>query len=755
MPASEDDVMRLVAELQDNFSPAMLRMQKSLDAFSKSAKQAHQTNTAQVRDQTKAYTGLDQSVKQIADRTRSVLSPALMAAGVSILSVSAAVAALVKATTAFGETTQKLVRLGRETGLTSEKLRELDSLATGIGSSPDAMNAGLRLFAKNMEEFRRGVGTTAEFFISQHDAGIQAIGAQVRAAKDNTDAMTAALEGLKHIHAASGLEADTVAMKKSYLAAFGIIQEFATLSDAEWARLVAANKKAQGEMAAGWKERGTALAESMYLLKSAVGGTADMLGDSLAPSFTKASDAAEKFIELNRGPLIGSLKELFAAIDNSSLGKFAQSLTEIGFAATAAITKVVELNNLFDGSALGKWLAGHGMSAGKIMAGAATGGLGFVDYGALGKFLGGDKAPAIPGFAAGGVVTDDMLAAVHKGEIVIPAGGGSSGLDAIKKPVMEGTETGTRKGVFDGMRDWYDYQKMASLGGGAGGVGGGSGLGAGAGGSTGGAGATGDTGLPSPPNAAASFEDRFKGEQTGAGGAAFLKDQRAGMAEEVKRDPKLAATLRGVLASEDARDPAGPMEALANRSALYDSMGKHKSLHDLLYGGFYGPLNRGQVRPSNDPKMQAGMDKVFAGSNRLKGATDQGSSGDPNAAWQGGRILPPGASRGAIYNDWGGLGHDTARRFRESQQKQMLDADTAASERAAHPATLTPLDLLTHAKRSGLVGGGTQKVEGSAGVTVDFKNMPRGVLTRATVDGLFKQVSLNRGTVMPLATEGA
>ena len=75
---------------------------------------------------------------------------------------------------------------------------------------------------------------------------------------------------------------------------------------------------------------------------------------------------------------------------------------------------------------------------------------------------------AFPGFATGGVVTRDMLAAVHKGEVVIPPGGGG---DILKKPIKEGTEEGTRKGVLEGMRDWFDEPR--SVGGGRGGGGGG------------------------------------------------------------------------------------------------------------------------------------------------------------------------------------------------------------------------------------------------------------------------------------------
>ncbi len=237
----------------------------------------------------------------------------------------------------------------------------------------------------------------------------------------------------------------------------------------------------------------------------------------------------------------------------------------------------------------------------------------------------------------------------------------------------------------------------------------------------------------------------------GAGASDFLQAQRARMAEEVRKDPKLGAMLRGLAVAEDARDPEGVVEALANRAAY-----THKSIRSLMYSGFYGPMNRGQVGPNNDPKVQAAIDRVWGGENRLQGATDQGTYGDPNARWPGGRIHPPGASRSAIYNDWGGGpgGHEGARLFRESQQRQVLEA--AAAHRSLPNIGIVggDRDLLQQGRRSGLFGApGGGEFKGNAGVTVDFRGMPRGVRIAGSIDGMFKQIKLNRGVAMPLASQ--
>ena len=241
-----------------------------------------------------------------------MFTPALAAAGVSILSVGAAVAAMVKSTKDFGAATEKLVRLGRETGLAVTKLRELGALASGIGSTPEAMNAGLAAFAKNMEEFRRGVGAIAQFVISQTRPRHQRCGKAVRATEDNAKAFDMVIDELDHIQSKTGRLADTMAMRKNWLEAFGIVKEFANLSGNELRKLKAENDEALGKLPPGWKERGIALAKSMFLLKTAIKGTADLISDDLAPNFTRAADAARLLVEQNRGPLLSDMKILAA-----------------------------------------------------------------------------------------------------------------------------------------------------------------------------------------------------------------------------------------------------------------------------------------------------------------------------------------------------------------------------------------------------------------------------------------------------------
>jgi hypothetical protein len=59
--------------------------------------------------------------------------------------------------------------------------------------------------------------------------------------------------------------------------------------------------------------------------------------------------------------------------------------------------------------------------------------------------------------------------------------------------------------------------------------------------------------------------------------------------------------------------------------------------------------------------------------------------------------------------------------------------------------------LLKNAKSSGLLG--PVDVRGDASLTVDLNGFPRSTKTTATANGMFKQVTLNRGRPMAMASE--
>jgi hypothetical protein len=65
-----------------------------------------------------------------------------------------------------------------------------------------------------------------------------------------------------------------------------------------------------------------------------------------------------------------------------------------------------------------------------------------------------------------------------------------------------------------------------------------------------------------------------------------------------------------------------------------------------------------------------------------------------------------------------------------------------------------PLELLKLGAQSGLLGGG-QTVTGDASLSIDLNGFPRGTKTATNYSGMFKEVRLNRGRPMAVASEEA
>lgn len=120
---------------------------------------------------------------------------------------------------------------------------------------------------------------------------------------------------------------------------------------------------------------------------------------------------------------------------------------------------------------------------------------------------------------------------------------------------------------------------------------------------------------------------------------------------------------------------AATVEALVNRVAMIRQRIPDWGIWDELNSGFYGPINRGhaqtlKLHPDTIAQYDREIEKVRAGSNIIRGRTDQGYPGDPN--WQGpGRVRVASNPR-EVYNYWTGkrrgihFSHEDSARFAQS-----------------------------------------------------------------------------------------
>ena len=156
-----------------------------------------------------------------------------------------------------------------------------------------------------------------------------------------------------------------------------------------------------------------------------------------------------------------------------------------------------------------------------------------------------------------------------------------------------------------------------------------------------------------------------------------MQQQRAGIANEIARNPGLRAQIAAMAYLEDANDPVAPIESLANRVNAMNATGHPMTAAQMLRSGFYGPINHGhlpgamrtlQNNPQLANRMNLAIDTVLRGSNIIGGATDQGGPGDPNYNYAGGRVM-----RGReVYNDYpGGAGRQGNAHWRMAIQRQV------------------------------------------------------------------------------------
>jgi hypothetical protein len=215
--------------------------------------------------------------------------------------------------------------------------------------------------------------------------------------------------------------------------------------------------------------------------------------------------------------------------------------------------------------------------------------------------------------------------------------------------------------------------------------------------------------------------------------------QRKPLIDEINASPHLKEKVYSMLQSEESG--VGPrtatMEALLNRTLMIQKKNPSWTIAKELASGFYGPINRGELtttRGASRAQSEAAVASAAGGSMVAQGRTDQGMAGDPNAGGPG-RVRVPGT--GGIFNFWKGSRPGGSFSWADSQR--FADEERAIAAGGGRGSIDSSL--------RGLTGGDL----GSANVSVDFKNMPKGVVGNASADGAFKKVQISRSPQAPAA----
>ena len=794
MAANQEEVMRLVAEVVDKFSGPIRDMGRALDALGATAGNVHKTGTQQVRDQAKAYGGLDQSVRTIADRTKSMLIPALGAVGVTILSVASAVDAIVKSTTDFANSTSALARLSQQTGVTIQRYRELDEYAKRVGSSPEAMNAGIQALAHNLEELHRWMGPLAEWFQQQQNPALRDWGANVlRNASSVSQAIDLILQLDDHI-------ADSQ-QKMNMLRAMGLPTELGINSYAEFKRIMGEIRQDLGKLPEDSTRVGQALNVAILRMQTAMLGTRNIIGYELADPFTKALDAMRDWIEEERGPLASALHDLgeeIVGLDWSGFGKGLADTIKNTVNDVHLLIKALEAVKAYIDFTRADWQAwahptaenNPATEAQKSLAAKSERDLHPWDWkGAPGRAWGRLRAPGAlfgPPAETPPATTPTMPPATA------PAAPSASGPtspgsllpinfdnNAIRLPVKSGTEEGTRKGVFDGLRDWFEYASKGGAGGfqnaaytpsGEGTPGGGGGAPS--------APAGGAMPFHSGGGYAMGAPDEAEGPGTGAARAGAKGPRTASLGPPGTGEMSTTPTLSG------SNNPLAPIN-IGGRlpaSIRYNNPGASwPSRTAKQFGGIgYGMIsgnNRIEGFPTADEGIADNMaelrDYVRRGFNTVGRAESRWSAG--------GRLSLPGYPANTVItpemlNDPNFMitfermvANAEAGRKSPITAEQLMHGftmyqaghtDRGEAQRGgqkpgglAAAAPVPYLDLLQTSRRTGFGGAAPQKVEGNASLNIDLNGFPKGTRAKTEFGGLFKDVQINRGRSMPMASE--
>src|SRR5665811_1121448 len=152
---SEEDTMRLVAELLDKTSGPLKDIQKSLKATSDIAKGLHSGGASQAREHARAYKDLHDSIVRIKNTAIDVVQPGLSALGITAFSLAGAIAAVTSAVKNLGDTGQTLTFINRQSGVTIGMIRALSAAGQAYGVTQEATNAGLAKFGAFMDQNAR------------------------------------------------------------------------------------------------------------------------------------------------------------------------------------------------------------------------------------------------------------------------------------------------------------------------------------------------------------------------------------------------------------------------------------------------------------------------------------------------------------------------------------------------------------------------------------------------------------------------
>jgi hypothetical protein len=273
-------------------------MRKSLGALSEKNIAAHKSGKQAAAVHSVAFAELRKQIKDTAENTKNILSPALTTLGIGAISTGAAIAGVTAAIKGLSDSSRSLEFARKETGLAIQTLREYEALAPTIGSTPEAMDQGFRKLAGNLDQWRHRLGPLREFFASRFGEGagyIRQLGEALVHTTDNAEA----LSKINALAAMMPKESE----RRAFYEALGLDPNLARLKGRELTDALAGIRSRLKPLTDEQRAAGLATAQAFDRIRESISSLRDTIGADLAPAMTQATDALRTFIQANSGEL--------------------------------------------------------------------------------------------------------------------------------------------------------------------------------------------------------------------------------------------------------------------------------------------------------------------------------------------------------------------------------------------------------------------------------------------------------------------
>ncbi len=286
-----DQVLRMRAEVEDRASGPLKRIQAMLASFKAPE------GLKVVRDR---FEGAHRSAERLSAMLKTTLNPAIAGLGITSLSLGGAFAAVEHSVHAFGESTVSLARMGKETGLTVDRLRQLEGLGSRLQITAEQTDSGIKTFYQSWEQIRRGTGEVYGQLNDQQST--KAFASELRGAKSFDEALSKAYGILTKIP--NAYERAQVAQQL-----FGN-SDFMRVGEMSLDKL----HQTLGEIANNIghvSEQGVAAAQryenGIHALQEKLLGLRDKIGGNVLPAMNDLIAKADAFYEKNRGQIEGGI----------------------------------------------------------------------------------------------------------------------------------------------------------------------------------------------------------------------------------------------------------------------------------------------------------------------------------------------------------------------------------------------------------------------------------------------------------------